>query len=282
MILVDFSSLIIANAFAQKKDEVDEGTLRHTALNTILSVKKRFGAKHGDMVLACDSNNYWRRDITPTYKGQRARNKEASDFDWGLFFNYMDKIKEEIKTVFPYKMIQVDRCEADDIIGTLAFSAREETVIYSRDQDFIQCLMNPRVSFWDAHNKKIWPKLKEHEVAWHLHEKICNGDKGDWIPNIFSPVDAFETGTRQTPCSAINVEKLYKEGYSALGDSIKNRYIENDKLINLQLVLPEYREKIMSAYDKPVLGSKGKIFNYLTNKSLNKLGGNFIKDIGSF
>lgn len=282
MILVDFSSLIIANAFAQRKDSIDEGLLRHMAINTILSVKKRFGAIYGEMYLCCDAKDYWRKDIYSYYKGHRAQAKEDSDFDWKYFFTCMDKIKAEIKEIFPYRMVEVPRCEADDVIGTLAYNAKEPTVIYAGDGDFIQCMANPRVKFWYTKEKKLYAKLTEAEAAWHLHEKICQGDKGDAIPNIFSNIFSFRDNVRQTACRQTYIEKIYKDGFSSFGDEVKKRYKENESLIDLKLVLPEYKEKIFAAAKEPVIGSKGKIFNYLTNTKLNKLGANFVKDLGDF
>lgn len=283
MILVDFSGLIIAGAMTQKKPVVDEGMLRHNCINTLLSVKKRFGAKYGEMVICCDSNNYWRKDIYPHYKGNRVESKEESTFDWKLFYTYLEKIKAEIKEVFPYRLLEINRLEADDIIGTLALTAKEDTVIYSRDQDFIQCLSNPRVKLWLANEKKLYEKLKPYEAEWHLFEKVCQGDRGDFIPNIFSNITDLELGIKQKSCTAKNVELLYKSDTDPLWtETLKKRFEENSKLISLKLVPDNYKEQIKEAFELPVIGSRGKIFGYLTNKKLNALGGHFISDLGSF
>lgn len=283
MILVDFSGLIIAGAMTQKNPVVDEGLLRHNCLNTILSVKKKFGAKYGDIVLCYDGNNYWRRGIYPHYKGNRKASKEESTFDWKLFYTFMDKIKEELRTVFPYKIIELDNCEADDIIGTLALEAKEETIIYSRDQDFIQCLANPRVKLWSADKKKLYEKMLPYEVEWHIFQKVCQGDKGDWVPNIFSDINALQDRVRQTNCKESVVEILYKDPSAKEWTvTIKERYELNEKLINLKCIDPEIKQKIRDAFELPVIGSKGRIFAYLMNKQLNALGGHFVKDINSF
>jgi hypothetical protein len=283
-ILVDFSSLIVSAARAQRDDNCDEGLLRHMALNVLLSVKKKFGTKYGEIILCCDTNKYWRRDMYPSYKGGRGKSKEVSTFDWDSFYVMMDKIKEEIRTTFPYKMLELPRCEADDIIGVLALEAKEPTIIYSRDRDFIQCQANPLVRLYLADLKKLHEEIKPYEADFLLFEKICTGDKGDWIPNVFSPIDSFDTGTRQKQCKQVYIDEMFKDPESPLWtEDVKARWEMNKQLISLSMIPEEWKQQIRGLEEStPIVGSKGKIFTYLTNKSLNAHGHNFLSDLQSF
>ena len=42
--------------------------------------------------------------------------------DWTQIFECLDTIKSELKEFFPYKYIEIEAAEADDIIGVLAKS----------------------------------------------------------------------------------------------------------------------------------------------------------------
>ena len=53
------------------------------------------------------------------------------------------QVREEILENMPYKVIHIERCEADDIIGTLVhdtqeFGRHQKVMIISADKDFIQ------------------------------------------------------------------------------------------------------------------------------------------------
>ena len=53
------------------------------------------------------------------YKANRKKDRGKSTFDWNEAFRILNKIREEIAENFPYTVIRVDGCEADDVIGTL-------------------------------------------------------------------------------------------------------------------------------------------------------------------
>ena len=144
MIIFDFNQVAISNLMEQigsSKTAVDESLVRHMILNTIRTYVKKFKASHGpEVVIACDNKKYWRREIYPHYKAGRKKARESSGHDWNSIFDCLGKIKQELKDYSPYKVIDVDTCEADDIIATLTlkFSATEKIMILSSDKDFAQ------------------------------------------------------------------------------------------------------------------------------------------------
>lgn len=274
MILVDFSPIIMAAAFMSKEKEINVDLLRHMTLSSILNFKKKF-SKFGDMIIAFDGKPYWRKEIHPTYKGHRAANREKSKFDWSGFYVAMDQIKSEFPSVFPYRFIEIEGCEADDIVGHLALTAKEETVIVSPDGDFKQCLRNPRVRLWSNTKKSFAENETMYDVELALHKKIMKGDSGDNINNVLTPLDF--TG-RQKPVTQRFIDQVLEQG---VGETLMARYKENQKLIDLREIPPHLKAKIEEAAQQPVLGNKGKVWNYLSSKELQRIG-SFLKDAEDF
>ena len=141
MIIIDYNAIAIAGVVTQKM-QVDEHLIRHMILNTIRMYNKKFRKEYGDVVIACDHSS-WRREVFPQYKASRRKGREESSMDWNEIFRIINKVREEIRDNMPYKVIHVERCEADDIIGTLVyetqeFGKNEPVMIISADKDFIQ------------------------------------------------------------------------------------------------------------------------------------------------
>jgi len=122
MIILDLNQVMISNMMMQlnHSDEVEEDLVRHMILNSIRMYKQKFSADYGELIIACDDKNYWRKDIFPYYNAHRKEDRKASTHDWNKIFECLNKIRDELKEYFPYRVIQVDRAEADDIIGVLA------------------------------------------------------------------------------------------------------------------------------------------------------------------
>jgi 5'-3' exonuclease len=111
MIVIDYSQTIISNLMAEignRTDvELDVNLLRHMVINTIRSHKVKFGKEYGEVVIACDSRKYWRKEVFPYYKANRKKAREDSGFNWPLIFDSINLIKEELKAIFPYRVIEI-------------------------------------------------------------------------------------------------------------------------------------------------------------------------------
>ena len=125
MILVDYSQVCIANIMQFPEDMKKAGNtpeatniIRHAILMGLKSYRKQF-SKYGKMSICCDGGKYWRKETFPQYKGKRKTNRDSSDFDWELIFSTMDELRLDLMNHFPYKVLQVEGAEADDIIGVL-------------------------------------------------------------------------------------------------------------------------------------------------------------------
>jgi len=101
MIILDLSQVMLSNIMVQLGNhtnaEIEEGMVRHMVLNSVRSYKTKFGAEYGELVIACDNKNYWRRQLFPYYKANRKKNQETSELNWKAIFECLNKIRAELK-----------------------------------------------------------------------------------------------------------------------------------------------------------------------------------------
>ena len=275
MILVDYSGIAIATIAINKVN--DENMLRHMILNSLRMYYKKFKDDYGQMILCCDGGNNWRREYYPQYKAGRKKYRDESGFDWQEAFRIMHLVKDEIKENFPYQVIHIDRCEADDIIGTLAantqeFGNYENVMIVSADGDFKQLQQYENV-------KQFSPLLKKEVIdnnpKVNLVDKILSGDAGDGVPNILSHDDTFVNGDRQTPLSKKKKHAIIEDladGELLYAASWYRNYQRNEKMIDLSKTPDDLKELIIKEYtEQDPWHNKGKVFPYLINKNMKML-----------
>ena len=208
MIIVDLNQIMISNLMVQlngrNAEPLSEDLVRHMVLNSLRAHNKKFRKEYGEMVIACDSKNVWRREYFPNYKAGRKANREKSEHDWDAIFNMLATIKNEIKTFMPYKVIEVESCEADDIIATLIKKVKnmiipehkKKILILSGDKDFIQ-LHGPNVRQYNPVLNKFVGKGEDPVI--YIREHILKGDRSDGIPNVLSDDNVFITGKVYSP-----------------------------------------------------------------------------------
>ena len=133
MILVDFNQVVISNFMIQvgahTNIPLDESMLRHMILNAIRSYRQKFVEDFGELVICCDSKRYWRKEVFPFYKASRKKDRQSSGVDWNTMFTTLNKVRQELMDVFPYKTILIDGAEADDIIGCIARNVTNEKIL---------------------------------------------------------------------------------------------------------------------------------------------------------
>lgn len=275
MIIVDYSGICLASIIVNKT--LDEDMIRHMTLNSIRMYKQKFGEKYGDMVLACDGPGNWRRSAFPQYKANRKKGRSESNFDWNTAFTIMNRIREEIKENFPYHVVHIEGCEADDIIGTLVertqdFGNFEDVMIVSSDGDFKQLQKYDNVSQFSPLTKKF---VEEGHPRQNLLLKILQGDAGDGIPNVLSDDNVFVEGLRQTPLSKKKKEAILEdldEGELLYAASWYRNYQRNKLLIDLTNTPSDLKHNIINSYEaQDPWHNKGKVFPYLVAKRMNRL-----------
>lgn len=269
MILIDFTQTIIAGLMAQLKmndGEVSEDLLRHMIINSVRNYQKRYAPEYGEIVLCTDAANPWRRDFFPLYKAGRKKAREASDMDWGLLFDTLQKVKDEIKENFPYRYMYVENCEADDIIAVLTKKATEPVLIVSGDKDFQQLHKYDYVKQWSPNLNRM---IDCEDPDMFLKEHILRGDKSDGVPNILSNDDVFDLGIRQTPLRKPMLNSYLRMTIEK-DDKYYRNYLRNQTLIDLEFIPEDIENRILEEFDKTTV-VRGKVFDYLRTHRLNEL-----------
>ena len=274
MILVDLNQIIISNLMMQigrGKQKLEENLIRHMALNALRAYIKQFKSEYGTVVICCDSPKYWRRDVFPFYKVNRRKDREKSDLDWTMIFQTLNNLRAELMEYFPYKVINVEGAEADDVIATLVkrYAPHESVLILSSDKDFTQLQKYDNVKQYSPMAKKF---LKSPDPRAYVYEHIMKGDRGDGIPNFLSPDDTFVRGLRQ---KVINSKKLSewigKDPNDFCDSTMLRGYKRNQMLVDFEYIPEEVMAKIVEAYDAAKPATKGKMLNYFMAKKLTAL-----------
>ncbi len=281
MILLDLNQVMISNLMMQPgitSGGIDENLIRHMVLNSIRMYNVKFKDEYGDLVICADDKKYWRRDLFPYYKAARKKAREESPYDWNLIFETLNRVRDEIRENFPYKVIQIDKTEADDVIGTICTnygvelknSQSEKILILSSDKDFMQLQRFANVEQYSPMAKKF---LKTSEPVKFLKEHIIKGDRGDGIPNILSSDDTFITESRQKPVTEKKLNIWVSQKPEDFCDATMMRnYQRNESLIDLSKVPSEYADRILTAYRNPTaIKGKDKILNYFIKNRMKQL-----------
>lgn len=273
MILIDFRQ--IANlVFYSGYDNVgyELKPFKHHFLSYVLSMKARFTNKYGDLVIAFDSKNYWRKSEFKHYKASRAAGREASDLDWKKIYANFDSLEQDLRNYMPWKMVAVERAEADDIIGVLAgrFHTQEPIMIVSADNDFLQLQKYKGVAQYSPLMKKL---LVESNPQIALRDKIIRGDKGDGIPNIKSVSDTFVNKGRQKSITKEWLEPIIKMPNieEFFTEDEKKRYEENRKLIDFDYIPKDIVENIVNTYKEYIPAKRSGIVSYLNEQEFPNL-----------
>lgn len=276
MILLDFHQIMIAsimvhlNSRTINKNEIEEDLVRHLVLNTLRSINTKFRNDYGNLIVAYDSKS-WRKEVFPYYKANRKKSQDKSPVDWIKLFECIGRIKPELKEVLPYKVIEVDGAEADDIIGVLTRYAREneKVLIVSGDKDFIQ-LHNENVSQYDpVRKKKVSNKLSGEEF---LFDHILRGDTGDGIPNVLSDDDTFvNSDKRQTPMTKKKIDDAMAGHLMLENKKYARNYKRNEQLIDLTKTPENITIQVMDQYANFPHRDKYNLYHYLIKNNCQNL-----------
>jgi hypothetical protein len=276
MIIVDLSQVMISNLMVQlgnhTNTEIEEDLLRHMVLNSIRSYNQKFKNEFGEMIIACDAGNNWRKQLFPYYKANRRKNREKSELNWTHIFDVLGKVREELKEYFPYRVIQIDGAEADDIIGTLAAKfgdTSEKILIMSGDKDFVQLQRYMNVKQYDPVQKK-WRTTNDPDRF--VKEHIMRGDTGDGVPNFLSADNTFVVGARQKPISQKKLDAwIHLDPSEFCDENMLRGYKRNQQLVDLTFVPENLRVQVLEEYEAQAGKGRSKLFNYFIEKRLKNL-----------
>lgn len=283
MMILDLQQVMLATILIDRSNtyitqkSLDRDLIRHMILNSIRYNRLKF-SEFGELIIACDSRNSWRREMFPFYKASRKKNRDNSPLDWNDIFDFLSTIKSDLKEHFPYRTIEVEGAEADDIIATLVKNECERSMhkvlILSGDKDFIQLQKYINVVQWDP-TRKRWINHSNPECF--LKEHIIKGDISDGVPNIMSGDSTFATGKRQNRLGQVKIDQWsqFEIGSpalrEALGETTWRNWGRNNQMINLDNIPEDIVTKINIEYDNQGGKGKKKILPYLMEHRLREI-----------
>jgi DNA polymerase I len=200
-----------------------------------------------------------RRNTYAEYKGNRKIKRitnwkafDSLDEESASVTEQMMRLIEYLKTL-PVNISIIDKIEADDTIAYLSQKLKDDVVIYSADQDFLQ-LVNDRVTVYSPIKKKFY---KQKEVfdeygLWpknFITMKCLMGDKSDNLPGIkgLGPKKLFKLYPELTG----DEKYTLKEAYQKATDNVEEHGLfGNIHLFKRQL---EINYELMSLEDIELL-----------------------------
>ena len=271
MILVDANQIAISHLMVRSKieDGIKIESVRKSIVRVIGRIAKKYGNEYGQVVLCYDDKNYWRRDVFPFYKKNRKQEREASKYDWDQVFSVLNTIRDELKGNFPYKVLQVQGAEADDIVASLCMEnaktdAPEKVLILSADKDFIQLHKYDFVCQYDPIRNR-W--IENEDPVMYLQEHIIRGDRSDGIPNILTCDDAIVTGKPQKKMSKDKIASLANMSPEDFTNFIRLRnWKRNAELIDFGRIPEAVVERILSASSKAKVQPSVNLNYFIDNK----------------
>jgi len=177
-------------AVCRKEDTEEEAfqMWKYKYLNGIFQYIDKFNAD--EFIIALDSRKNWRKKVFPYYKGVRKIKRDAdesADEGWFCFQNYFDmyeKFMEDLTSNLPFKSLEIEFAEADDIAGVLCTHEKlkgHNKIFVTVDQDYIQLMQNPLTKIYNPMKHEF---MKSDNPKHDLLKKIVLGDKGDHVPSI--------------------------------------------------------------------------------------------------
>ena len=286
MIVIDFNQTAISNLMMEignRKDiQVEVPLLRHMILNSIRSYKQKFGKDYGELVIACDNQTYWRREAFQYYKAGRKKAREESGLDWKQIFEALNLIRTELELFFPYKVINVEGAEADDVIAVMAewsqsndtkdtlFNDPRPFLIMSGDHDFIQLQKYDNVKQYSPIHKKFVKSDISPEK--YLFEHIIKGDKGDGVPNALSADDSIVNNVRQKPIRQDKLDLWYKDLDLRPSDAdFKKNYERNRQLVCFDCIPKKIKDAIINSYINQPTKDKSKLLNFFIERKMKNM-----------
>ena len=287
MILIDYSQVAISNIAVQLAMSKDKNILsipmvRHMILNSIRGYVHRFRNDYpGEVVICVDGPDPWRRDIFEQYKAKRREGRDNDDKDWESVFGLIHTIKEELRDNFPYKVVQLDKVEADDIIATIIKRTHnkwfnEKYLIISGDKDFQQLQKYPNVYQYSPIQKKF---IETDSPQEYIYEHILRGDTSDGIPNFLSPDDTFVNKIKQKPVAKKKlagwIDSLMRgnDPQDFCNEYHYRNYQRNQRLIDFDYIPDDIETDIYKEYEKVTVPSRSKILPYMIKNDLRELIG---------
>lgn len=216
-----------------------------------------------ETVLAYDSvNGYWRSDLYAPYKADRDTARERSDLDWDAARREFAVIAGILAQATPWKVLQIDKCEADDVIFTLATDSEDPVIIYSGDSDYLQ-LVSDNVSLWMPHHDCFaeFPMVCRigggeaycETPDAYLQYAILTGQGGkDNVYNVKTPSNWDNSLGKRKPSFGVVAAKKVLDKPDFMAELARLGYLDNYErnraLIDMRYLPEDWRDRIRASY----------------------------------
>lgn len=226
------------------------------------------------LVFAADSRRSWRYDVWSRYKEDRKKKKlkDKTKFPWDEFFVEYTNFLEDIKTHLPIKVIQIEKCEGDDIIGVIALNETSLCEIISTDKDFLQ-LYSDRIKIYNPVKRK---HSTHPNVDIFLLEQCLCGQSKDSIFNIKTPLD-FPVDKRKPGFGPKAFEKVMEYGPKQwlVDNNLVERYKFNKVLMDFKLIPKDIKDVIWDTYINYKYPEPEMIWKFVKEKNYPEVIENF-------
>lgn len=265
-LLYDFNNLAIRHLFSGEIGATTEHPIyelwMYQIFNSIYEGVSKFRDVN-EVVLAMDSKDSWRKMVFPRYKESRKK-KRKDDVDWDTVFKNLKFLATGIRDNIPFKILKVQHCEADDIIGILCRNIENKNFhIVSTDSDYKQ-LCDCAV-IYD-------PRKKENMVCENVEEFIVRsslmGQAKDDIFNVKTPLDWGQTpeteGKRKPGLGPKTADKIMDQGWKTWleKEGLQERFDLNRQLIDFKKIPELLVTKVTERYNNYVLPPPDRAYGF--------------------
>jgi 5'-3' exonuclease len=202
-------------------------------LKELFEIQTKHTEKFGDMVICLDNyaDGYWRRDYYAGYKMNRKSGRDKSEVNFDEVFSEINKLTEQILLNLPWKVVDVSRCEADDIILVLSreYNKFEKILIHSPDKDFIQAQRDTNNVFQYSALTKQWlvAEAKADDMNDWIQAHVCLGDESDGVPRVNDRTVFSENFILYLKNAGHNIETVVEFKESSLSTKTKRSLLSD-------------------------------------------------------
>ena len=247
-----------------------------------------------EVILALDRES-WRKIVYPPYKANRKKKKEESEVNWELYQQKKNEFLDKIRENLPFKVISVNRAEADDIIGALILNDKlNNPIIVSMDCDYLQL----------SHQTRIYHPLQKEFISIANTEQFLFyasvlGQKKDNILNVKTPWDWPES-KKKPAFGEKGLEKLINNNeldefldtpikYDFKYENEEGKEVDyvqiieprkmleiNRKVMDLKFTPKSMVDKTIEIYDNyKILSEPGSLYSFFQKMSWNEVLDNY-------
>lgn len=224
IVFVDLSNVLFYSYYASLKTKK---SFKSTVLDKLSRINNAIVPDEMYLAKDCPRHTIWRNDHIDNYKGTRCNKgkKEIKEHFTSFYESYNG----------PYKFLELERTEADDIIGIMVKKLHEthKLFVISADNDYLQ--LADMCEIYEVCYTGIKKKNVTASGKQLLLEKIILGDTSDNIPKIMKNIG------KKT------INSLFEtHGYDHVLSLAKNdeSFEKNRLLIDMDYIPEDIKQKI--------------------------------------